>query len=442
MIRNQGFRGGAVALGLCLALAGCHSARLFSAGEQGKLTPAQTADVQVAYGRSLEKRGLSEQAAKVYQEAIKKDPSQSEAYVRLAIMKDQKGQFVESAELYRKALKAKPGSSDIFCCMGYSLYLQHRWAEAEMNLSQAIALDSDNRRAHNNLGLVLAQTERPKDALDEFRKGGCNEVDANSNVAFALTLARRWPEARTYYERTLAADPQAVTAQRGLQELDSLMAKTSPPRQNSPPKPPFVLEGSASEPAGAAMTADQSLSPFCTTASSQSAFFLPAVLKKEGPEVTSVPPEKTESKHPQVPVWEKPDKPIESAKTDFQPKTLAPLEKVRYQQASKTEQGLKTALALGAGPDSRSAEPYVTQGTIMIAETAPPPTSQSKLKQRIADSCAISGDKLELNFTSDSGLEIQVQASNQGEANILAQRILQLPELRPYRVNIKVKIRR
>ncbi len=131
-------------MGLCLALAGCQSSDVrpahtsFFRASEGKLTPAQAADVQIAYGRSLEKRGLFEQAAKIYQEALKKDPSRSEAYLRLAILKDQRGNFVESAELYRKALKAKPGSSDIYCSMGYSLYVQRRWAEAEMNLAQAI----------------------------------------------------------------------------------------------------------------------------------------------------------------------------------------------------------------------------------------------------------------------------------------------------------------
>ena len=44
-----------------------------------------------------------------------------------------------------KALKLSPGSPDIYCDMGYSLYLQRRSAEAEMNLRQAIALDSNTR---------------------------------------------------------------------------------------------------------------------------------------------------------------------------------------------------------------------------------------------------------------------------------------------------------
>src|SRR5262249_48352188 len=129
--------------------------------------------------------------------------------------------------LYRKALKAEPGSANIYCCMGYSLYVQRRLPEAEMNLMQAIALNPDHYRAHNNLGLVLAQSGRPTAALNEFRKGGCGEADANSNVAFGLMLARHWPEARSYYECALAADPQSSAARKGLDELEALMAKAS-----------------------------------------------------------------------------------------------------------------------------------------------------------------------------------------------------------------------
>src|SRR5713226_7225944 len=126
-----------------------------------------------------------------------------------------------------------------------------------MNLAQAIALNPDNRRAHNNLGLVLAQNARPKDALVEFRLGGCNEAEAHANVAFALALAQNWPEARAHYERALAIDPQSIAAHQGLKDLDSLMAKTHSPQ----PNPAFSSDQSRLGVVGAANTPENSLSP-------------------------------------------------------------------------------------------------------------------------------------------------------------------------------------
>src|SRR6266404_4003004 len=105
-----------------------------------------------------------------YAEALQRDPNRADACVRMAILYDQHGKFDQSLPLYQKALAAKPGDPDIFCNWGYSMYLQDRLGEAEMNLRQALALQPDHRRAHNNLGMVLARLNRGEDALTEFRR--------------------------------------------------------------------------------------------------------------------------------------------------------------------------------------------------------------------------------------------------------------------------------
>jgi tetratricopeptide (TPR) repeat protein len=184
----------------------------------------EAADVQVALGRSLEKRGDRDHALTAYGEAIKRDASRSDAFNRLAILHDQQGKFKESAEYYRKALQASPGNAAIFCDMGYSLYLQRRWQEAEMNLQQALALKPDLARAHNNLGLVLARTDRVDEALAHFRKGG-TECEAHLNLAFALSLERRWDDAHDHYEKALAANPTSEPAKNGLRELTAIVGK-------------------------------------------------------------------------------------------------------------------------------------------------------------------------------------------------------------------------
>src|SRR5215210_7793225 len=102
-----------------------------------------------------------------YQDALRRDAHRADAYLRLAVLNDRQGKFSESAELYQQALSARPGDPDIYSDKGYSLYLQRRWAEAEMSLRQAIVLKPDHARAHNNLGLVLAHTGRLEPALEE-----------------------------------------------------------------------------------------------------------------------------------------------------------------------------------------------------------------------------------------------------------------------------------
>jgi Flp pilus assembly protein TadD len=195
-----------------------------------KLTSAQVADVKIAYGRTLEKRGALDQAQATYLEALKLDPNRADACSRLGVLYDQQCKFDEGAAWHRKAVVAQPKNADFHCNIGYSLYLQGKMIEAENSLRQCLALTNEHARAHNNLGMVLARTDRCEEALAEFRRGGCNENDAQTNLAYALTLERRWAEARACYERVLAADPSSTESQKGLQSLNKLMAKADAAR--------------------------------------------------------------------------------------------------------------------------------------------------------------------------------------------------------------------
>ncbi len=198
-------------------------------GAETTITPAQEADVQISMGRAAEHQGDLEQAMAAYRAALERDHRRADAYARLAVLHDKQGKFRESAELYRKALAVQPGDPDIFCDMGYSFYLQRRWAEAEMNLRQSIAINPDHRRAHNNLALLLVRDSRLEDALAEFRKAGNEPVQAHMNLAFALTIDQRWESARTEYERALAIDPSCELAKVRLDQLNTLVAKRESP---------------------------------------------------------------------------------------------------------------------------------------------------------------------------------------------------------------------
>src|SRR5262245_52212504 len=128
-----GFAGVALALGVA-AGSGCqHSlpgtglpgapTTARAAAAPAKLDPRQVADVQMALGRSFEKRGDLAQAAAAYQEALKQDPSRADACTRLAVLHAGQGRFDQATELFKKALAAQPGSADLYCDMGYTLYL-------------------------------------------------------------------------------------------------------------------------------------------------------------------------------------------------------------------------------------------------------------------------------------------------------------------------------
>ena len=185
----------------------------------------QVADVQLSLGRSLEQRGEFEPALNAYRQAIENDPRRVTGYWRSALLQDRRGNVEESEAMYRHALKLDPKNSDLLCDFGYSLYLRRRWAESEERLRQAITLKPKHARAHNNLGLVLAQVERADEALAEFHKAGCDDADAHTNLAFVMTLNQRWDQAREHYELALDANPGSATAASGLEQLNAVLAK-------------------------------------------------------------------------------------------------------------------------------------------------------------------------------------------------------------------------
>jgi len=191
-----------------------------------ELNLEQKADVEMAMGRSLERKGRIDQAIKVYRDVIRKDDRRGDAYHRLAVLYDKKGDSKESARCYREALKRTTDCAELYADFGYSCYLRRRWGEAEANLRKALRLDGELTKARNNLGLLLARTERPEEALSEFRRAGCSPSDAHTNLAFAMVLDERWDEARREYELALDADPSSPAAQEGLSALGAMAAKT------------------------------------------------------------------------------------------------------------------------------------------------------------------------------------------------------------------------
>lgn len=191
-----------------------------------KVTPKMEADVQFAQARVLESEGQIQQASAMYEEVIKRDKRRADAHHRLAILASKQGKFEDSDEWFRKAIKADHDNPEICCDFGYSLYLQGRMDEAETRLKEAIKADDEFVRAHNNLGLVYAHTKRLQAAIEEFTKGGSKPADAYSNAAVALAMDGHLNEAKRLYGMAIEIDPKCQAAQKGLKELEIVLART------------------------------------------------------------------------------------------------------------------------------------------------------------------------------------------------------------------------
>lgn len=204
-----------------------------STAESSVLDSRQTAEVQLALGRTAEQQEQWPTAMKIYLQMLDADPKHPDATHRLAVLYDRRAEFEQSAQWFQKTLKLKPGDPDVFCDIGFSLYSQGRYTEADINLRQAIALQPEHARSQNHLGLVLAQQGEREASLAAFRRAHCSPAQAHANLAVILALNNHVEDAREHLQlarRDLAPNDRGVQEQ--LEELDVLIANHQP--QQSP----------------------------------------------------------------------------------------------------------------------------------------------------------------------------------------------------------------
>jgi Flp pilus assembly protein TadD len=249
---------------LVLVLApGCQSLGQQQFAARGGITGAQQADLKIVMGHSLEKGGDLDRAIACYTEAAQKDPTRFDACLRLALLHERQGRLADSRQWYGKALTLQPNNPDVYCNLGYSYYLHGDCVQASQALRHAIQLKADHARAHNNLGLVLARMGQSEEALAEFAKAGCSNIDAHVNLAYCFMVDGNAASARQHYEIALQLDPNSASAKRGLQDLDVMVAHLHTPAGTAAP----VIPAGATAPViQAGATAPVNESPYFASA--------------------------------------------------------------------------------------------------------------------------------------------------------------------------------
>lgn len=160
-------------------------------------------------GRSMEKAGNRQAAIQAYQKAAKSEQHAPLAQHRLGVLHTKDRNYAEANRSFGEALKLQNRNAELYCDYGYCCLLQQRWQDAEVNLRQAIQLQPSLKRAHNNLGLLYAQTQRVPEARSHFLAGGCSEAEVNVNMAIGLAASGRREDALRSLQRGADDHPRA-----------------------------------------------------------------------------------------------------------------------------------------------------------------------------------------------------------------------------------------
>lgn len=212
---------------LCLAAAAPGCARLSQALNRTFADNSQQLKTQYSVARLQERQGQFVQARQNYEQIAARDPRNVEARHRLAVIHSRLGNLEEADLWFQEALDLDPMNAEIWCDLGYALYLHNDAQAAEEALRQALECNPSHQRAMNNLAMVLGQQGRFDESLAMFRRCG-TDAEAHANLAYLYAQAGRGQKAIEYYSKALDLDPDLQAAKAALVQLAEMKAKVEP----------------------------------------------------------------------------------------------------------------------------------------------------------------------------------------------------------------------
>jgi protein O-GlcNAc transferase len=166
-------------------------------------------DVRVKLGIYLAETGHADRAIGLLDGLAGDD---IEALNALGIAYGQAGRAADASRTFHRALEIDPTNGLAWQNIGTLELRGGDRQAAESSLRRALSIDDSLPGAHTTLGVVLAQTDRKTDAVDEWKRAVAlnpTEFDALYNLTVTLIELGRQDEARTFGEQYIASAPPA-----------------------------------------------------------------------------------------------------------------------------------------------------------------------------------------------------------------------------------------
>ena len=157
----------------------------------------------------LLRAGHGLEAVEAAREALRRGPVDLSVLTLAADVLAKAGHVEEAQRIGRRATELFPGDSSAWFAYGWSAKAASDWRVAEEALGKAVDIDPGVAMWHNNLGTVLLDVGRPKDALAAFDRA--LELDssldlAHNNRALALQRLGKAKEAQKVFRAQAARD--------------------------------------------------------------------------------------------------------------------------------------------------------------------------------------------------------------------------------------------
>src|ERR1043165_3770056 len=217
------------ALLLVFSATGCRKRSPNNNGNSNSSTTAadseqakRNAQTLVDQAKELYKNDEEERAAQVLEQAIKLDPNNAEAHLRLGMSyaaldrkPESDDEYKKAIELFKKKVESDSKDATSFFYLGEAYNFLHRDEDAARNYRQATQLNEKDEEAWYQLGMSLVKLARYTEAVNAFQKAlelDANDYRATDGLQEAQDGAQRIREGKKHNEDLLKKQQENANA--------------------------------------------------------------------------------------------------------------------------------------------------------------------------------------------------------------------------------------
>jgi protein O-mannosyl-transferase len=187
----------------------------------------------------LDEEGRAPEAIERYNEVLAMHPAHAEAHAALGRLERRQGRFAEAMKHYEAALTLKPDLAVALAGKAELLVERNELEQARELYAAAVRSDPSVPDTHNALAILHMQLGHTEEGIAEFERAielssgrrttPAELANVHLNLANALLVAGRVPQAIESLERVLQLDPERPGV-RELLEQARAMPQPEPPR--------------------------------------------------------------------------------------------------------------------------------------------------------------------------------------------------------------------
>jgi tetratricopeptide (TPR) repeat protein len=195
--------------------------------------PALGPEIYTKAAKLFEIKNNLPRAASNYEQALAIAPTDEEALVGYARMRDKEGKFKEAIELYSRAVEAHPQNASIHNDLAICLNRQGQVQSSLEEVQHAIQLEPQNPLYRNNIAKILVQAGRDEEALQQLT-AVLPAPAAHYNLGYLLYENGRPDLAHSHFAQAIQLEPRFAQAAKMLELVQNGGAPIGPPAGPGP----------------------------------------------------------------------------------------------------------------------------------------------------------------------------------------------------------------